>query len=1571
MSNEVKIAITSKADLAAIDRAIAKLKELRNKTVKVKFDIDDDNLTKKLKDLDKKVKKAGGIELDIDDRKAHKKLDGLIDKHKQLGKDHAEIDLDTKKARNKLTYLLGRIDSLADETVNIDIDQGGALGKIAALKAALKAIPDEEVNVNVNVNSKGLKLPKGDIQKLRRDIDNSLRIPDAAKFRVRDDIDDALRLPNGQSSSLRRDLDKAMNIPDSAKFRVRRQIDDSLRLSPGASSKLNKDIQRALKLTNGPSVRIKAHERYEKMAAALREVGNAAEDLDNTDVDIRVKTTDADSSAKSIKKVGKAAKETAKDVDDLDTSTKRHVSTAVSMKGATSRLRSAVSDLGRDYARTSRDGNAVTRTMRGFRGSAGSALRTMGAVGNVMTQSFALMSRGIPVLGGMIRGLNQLSSAAMSAGTEGVGALASFGKVAGPIGAVAIAAGLATVALGAVSAIGVAGTGALVAGMYATQAALGGIVGVSSVVGAAVGAAIAAPFVYFAAQTKEVQDAMDGMTTYIGTAMKDISSETVGPALIGFTNRAKEAFDSVRPSIQRMGEATGKLVTQLSDKLPAVAQALAPALEKGLAAGSKHLNQMVDALPGISKGLGNLFDSLGSPEVMAASERFWNAVPGMITGAGKAVEGAAVAFTKVSDWMGSDQLAPMRDGLAAFAQEMGATDWSPAINGARDAMNAFGDFVGSIDGADVAGIVEGITGAFEGLTNIATEIDLVGMINGLVQGIDGAIAGLGTTVKAVKIAISPSFEIVGGGVEGLMNQIKGITSPGGNLDLGASNPFSPSTQIKILANVIWELVDDPVSQLGTKIAEIVQTIAAGPGGGEGTNIPMTATIDPEFVLANTGSAEEARNQIAAMLRSLEGKGYDVSIPITPKLILTELLSPGTQILPPVNVDVEGNLTDIIMPNLGLEPVKLPPTTVDVKPVIGPITGMVGDSLAGVTAPTIPIKGVLQSFDGAQITPPEIPVKANVIADLNLSALAGGAAPTIPIKGVMSGLDLTGAQVDTKVPVQGTLSSIITGSLGGANVPEVQVNGRLGEIQGTAAPVEVPTIPIFNAEGLKVGEIEVPTRLGAPSNTVPTPPPVQVPYTFGGNAPGAAPTYNGPPVEIPTVLGPTLGLNKPPPLPPITQPVVPKFEGLMGATPTLPPAELPVHAKMDTSGVPTTLPPATQEVIQIKSGFNKEMATKLPPITQEVIPQVRAMPPIPPLTVQVIPQFAGAAIPNLPPITVPVNFQVGPLNLPQPPTITVTVTSNASEVASQVSSIPTSVTTSHTVNTNVGAAISQIQALNGMNTTSTHTVNVVVNGSIPGGGGGGAPAAFAGIPQGISPMAGVAGFGAMSDTGLTGVAQAGGMTSDFRYSNGSGGSLLAISNIVKRSIVDGYSDLGSSIGDALVDGIQSKESLISGALNDMSALITDSFGVNLDLGSMLDGLLGNLGIFDTLGNNIGKKIVGSAGSTLAREAEASGGLFGMFNLKIAGLEGWQNLLANLFSGIGVVRAPRRLASGSLDGTGQMIVYNNYQTIQNQFDGGLVGDPERQAKRVLDVLETVGAGRRANQILGNGATTGGTA
>ncbi|WKK12054.1 hypothetical protein QYN14_00075 [Rhodococcus ruber] len=104
------------------------------------------------------------------------------------------------------------------------------------------------------------------------------------------------------------------------------------------------------------------------------------------------------------------------------------------------------------------------------------------------------------------------------------------------------------------------------------------------------------------------------------------------------------------------------------------------------------------------------------------------------------------------------------------------------------------------------------------------------------------------------------------------------------------------------------------------------------------------------------------------------------------------------------------------------------------------------------------------------------------------------------------------------------------------------------------------------------------------------------------------------------------------------------------------------------------------------------------------------------------------------VTIPIAYQVPPFpSLPSPPPIRVEVSTNAGDVAAKINSIPGSKVTTHTVNSNVGAVIGQIasmqsgtssfhtvnsnvaavlgqiSSLNGRNTSSTHTINVVETG----------------------------------------------------------------------------------------------------------------------------------------------------------------------------------------------------------------------------------------------------------------------
>jgi methyl-accepting chemotaxis protein len=1597
--NTIRVHIVGDEDVSgAVDKAIAKLKELQDRKVKIDIDVNADKVNSKLSAIEKRIKELGGkVDIDLDTGAARAKLNYLHERLRELGKNTASIDLDTGAARAKITELKSQLKGISDETINIDLDSGGALAELAELKALLKGIDSESIEVDI------------DAAKAYASLAELIAFIQALPcFEICIKVDQKRLL-----SSL------ASAIPDTANDKVKLDVD---------RNHLRDQLDAALgREPLSPLGRAQDDDRLRRMGEALRNLGNSSRDVD--------KASD------SVKDLGDNSSESSDKVDKLNSSMKNNTTSS-------KRVTNSLKDMGRAYAETNRriqesdeDHNRVSRTMRSTMSAMSRMPQVLGAVGGVMTQAFSSMSRSIPVLGGMFNAFNRVTQSMVQMG----GSVGTLGKIAGPIGAIATAGVAAYGALTVLGTVGVLGTGALTAGLYATQAAMGAVAGGAGLLSGAVGGAVAGSFVYFAAQNEEVQKALDGTVSHIGTAMKDISTAAVGPSLIRFADTAKTSFDSMLPSVNRMAEGTGKLVDQLGSKLPPVAQKLGPMLETAFESGSKHLNSLMDAMPNIVQGFDNLFASLGSPAVVQAASTAFNALPGMITAVGNAVEWTSGKFNELNTFMSSDRIAPLREGWQQFTQELGKTDWSPAIQGITDAVNAFGSFMGSIDGADIAGTIEGITGAFEGLTRIAENIDLVGAFNNIAQTIDATIGGIENVTKAFKITLSPVFELIGGGLnfDTILAGIQGIASP--------------SMAIKVMANLIWEVSKDGLGSLLDNIKSFLGIDTVPPQ-------PVTVKIDPTFIINDSKSVAEAKARLEALTASLEAQGKEVRIQVTPQLIMTELNSKGHQFIgTDLQVPIKGNITDVIMPNLGLEPVKLP---VNLDPKVTDLSSIITGALQGAPTATVPIKGMLGEIVGAPIEPPPVPVKGQ-LNDIITGNFAGGVGPTVPIKGMLG--EIVGAPVNLPpVPVDGKLSGLITGALSGANVPPVEVNGKLGEIQGTAAPIEVPAIPIFDANGIKVGEISVPVKAAGPP-VVPPPAPVQVPLIPGPMPPPAspgpvqvplipgpltgAPTYNGAPVQIPSVLGPPLTTNIPPKLPPVEQPVTPKFDGLFASPPKLPPIEQPVVMKKE-GGFDKVraekLPPITQEVrlgpipvpppvripivpdigafmgvlgalsagmaaapvripiipdtaafgvalgaltagmamspVRIPVvpdlaafGMALGMLSALPPIRVPVIPDFAAFAMagagmmMAPIRVPVIPDFAAAmmVMPQLPPIHVPVVFDIPPINI-QVPAVHVNVTSNAAEVAAQVASIPTSVNTQHTVDTNVDTVMGRIQSLNGLHTSSTHTVVVSVTG--PGAallGGAAAPTRlmggdnlkFGGADLGLanmSPLNSIAGAaGIMGESSVMGMTAPGSSTGLSGASGLTGGSTLSISNSQMNSIITNWSDIGASIGIGFSDGLASSHSMIQQGLYELTNV----------LNSGLINFTGDLFNWDSLGkatNLMSKEIANGIkyyAPTTMRRAATGFNIFDMFSFEI-GSGSLQRFIDNIFSGRGRLQVPRKVASGSLDGTGQMIVYNNYQTINNQFDGGLVGDPERQAKRVLEVLEQGASPRRINSVLAIG-------
>ncbi|NIL89998.1 hypothetical protein RhoFasSB10_02315 [Rhodococcus fascians] len=104
MANQVKIQIEAKANLAAIDEAIAKLKALKDKKIKVDIDVDNAAMRKLDNIRDRRIK----VDLDVNDSR----VTALRDRRVKV-----TVDVDS----SSLTALQSRLASLRNQTVNVRV----------------------------------------------------------------------------------------------------------------------------------------------------------------------------------------------------------------------------------------------------------------------------------------------------------------------------------------------------------------------------------------------------------------------------------------------------------------------------------------------------------------------------------------------------------------------------------------------------------------------------------------------------------------------------------------------------------------------------------------------------------------------------------------------------------------------------------------------------------------------------------------------------------------------------------------------------------------------------------------------------------------------------------------------------------------------------------------------------------------------------------------------------------------------------------------------------------------------------------------------------------------------------------------------------------------------------------------------------------------------------------------------------------------------------------------------------------------------------------------------------------
>ena len=153
MANQVKIQIEAKANTAAIDEVAAKLKALRDKTVKIKIDVDQVALRKLDAIRDKRIK----VDVDLKD-----------DKIRALQNRRVKVTVNVDSA--SLTALQSRLAALRNQTVTVRVR--AAEDRIN--EQARNLIRNRTANINVALN--GLAAAEAQLTTLARNRRMSIRV---------------------------------------------------------------------------------------------------------------------------------------------------------------------------------------------------------------------------------------------------------------------------------------------------------------------------------------------------------------------------------------------------------------------------------------------------------------------------------------------------------------------------------------------------------------------------------------------------------------------------------------------------------------------------------------------------------------------------------------------------------------------------------------------------------------------------------------------------------------------------------------------------------------------------------------------------------------------------------------------------------------------------------------------------------------------------------------------------------------------------------------------------------------------------------------------------------------------------------------------------------------------------------------------------------------------------------------------------------------------------------------------------------------------------------------------------
>lgn len=723
------------------------------------------------------------------------------------------------------------------------------------------------------------------------------------------------------------------------------------------------------------------------------------------------------------------------------------------------------------------------------------------------------------------------------------------------------------------------------AGTAAGPYALAGVLGAAAIAGGALATVmtggIAGGLIAVAAQSDKVKEHFKFMSDDVSSRMKEMVKPLEGPLVNTATALGAAFHDSIAPAIERITPKVAGLVDQFNEVLPAIGREAGPALEKMFDAGLPGMQKLISKLPDLTKSVGNFFESLGSENVQKAFGGAVDALPKLIEGTGKAIEGAANSYYKLKDFMNSDAMKPMREGLSKFADNVKDLDYSRLIQGASDLANSFGNLAGN---ADIQSFVDNIGKVAGGLSNVVDVIDRIGLSNAMFAGIGARMAG----------SILGAF--------------------------GAE--FAKKLAAKLAAGFLADKVLDGVDALTDIVTDgLSSALSNGLGNFFGS------------FLGNL-----AGNWLADLFRNDD---YDVNVNVkevnwpdnSDTLEVAASISSLAVAADAPTIDIQANVT-------GLDALNLPTGEAITIPVAYEDPGL--PALQGATAL------VVVSYEDPGFTPPSIDA-------VRVPVVWGDIGPFVPP-----------AIEPVKVPVILDTSSL---------------NGGGSTMGGGGGSFDVPVTPVvdsgFSISNLIPDSLQAPVTLMAQGLEKLVPDPIMA---------GVMLSPIGDPINemLESAGVQTIKVN--------VEPLDFSMENILGGFSD--PISLNVTPKFDESAISgESLAPIEVPVQPDTSGLSSFQAPEIAPIKVKV-------------------EYEVPTAPVLPEITSPkvnIEYNVTAPVMPEIPAVEVTVTSNSSSVAAELNAIPTTLSSTHTVTTNAASVRGEIMSLNGMNTSSTHTINVVKTG----------------------------------------------------------------------------------------------------------------------------------------------------------------------------------------------------------------------------------------------------------------------